>query len=456
MNSEEKFRQSVNKLFEDADFSYDAGNWEKAKAVLDAKDRRRRAVVFITLLIGAGVIVLYMLTPLEKTTAASLAKSPVGDRESRTSSHGVNMAPAKVPEPTVDAAAQKPAIRKPVASSAEGREIRVEKRATDYEVVRPPQPAENAATSVPGNEIHGESTTVKDPVSGRGVSAQIPTVALAAGEEVVKTSAHTSIPAGEPAATASVAVDEKPDTLVTYHARMIPDSAISQVSAMSSVPDTVAATNGTETPRVSSNHVFIELGGFFNAGWTISGTREGAGINPVAGIGYFNEIGEKYAFTVGAAFTMLSHLSLDSKTIKSTRIAFGEESDVTRITPVSVNYLDLPIRIHYRTGDKQAFTVGGGMLYLLDVRSRVEEYAERLAEQENYKSYETYGYVQGFSKFVPYFSAGYRRKILDKLWINAEAVFGLSDLRDDVFFDIPHKERRMGLKLSVTYDLIRK
>jgi hypothetical protein len=217
--------------------------------------------------------------------------------------------------------------------------------------------------------------------------------------------------------------------------------------------DSLAPKSPTIAP---DNHCFVELGTFINAGWMTADTWEAAGFNPLVGIGYHNTVADKTAVTFGAYFTTVSHMKAVTKVVKSTRVKFGEESDVTAITPESAQYFMLPVRIQYRPSAKQAFTAGYSIFYLLNVQSRVDTYTERLGRRDNSASYTTGGYVEGFSMYNHQLSLGYRRQLKGKLWLDTEAAFGLSDLRQDGFFGIQQFERTMGLKIGLTYDLTKK
>lgn len=203
------------------------------------------------------------------------------------------------------------------------------------------------------------------------------------------------------------------------------------------------------------NYFYAETGTYLNIGWNVNGKHEGFGFNPYFGLSYVFLLSDKTSVTVGAYYYTINRLK-SSKTIKSTEVVFGEVSDVTEITPTRLNYIAVPVRFQYSLSEKEVVTFGASFAYLLDVQSRVKTYHESYNKTENESTYWTGGYREGIRTFNNQLSLGYRRRLYQNLWANAEFLFGLSDIRDNSFFNINKKESAHGLKLSLTYNLVKK
>jgi len=205
-----------------------------------------------------------------------------------------------------------------------------------------------------------------------------------------------------------------------------------------------------------SSFCYAEIGAFYNVGWKYQGIREGAGINPVVGFSYLNMVSRKTALSVGLYFTTINQLQLATKTFAVTRVSFGEESNVTVITPTAAKYLVVPFKASYFLNQNNILTAGYSVGYLLDVQSKVQTYTEvnGVAGAKSVSS--TGGYTQGFGAFNSQLSVGYRRKIFKGCWVNGEIIYGLSDLRDNSFFGMNTWEQSSGIKISLTYDILKK
>lgn len=256
-----------------------------------------------------------------------------------------------------------------------------------------------------------------------------------------------------------VAIPEKPTVNESVAAKK--DSVIPKDSLITTAKNKINADStksiAQPTLQVSPplNYFYAEAGTYLNIGWNVDGKHEGLGFNPYFGLSYVFQLSDKTSVTLGGYYYTINRLK-SSKTIKSTEVVFGEVSDVTEITPTRLNYIAIPIRFQYNLSDKEILTAGASFAYLLDVQSRVRTYHEAYNIEENVSTHWTGGYREGIRTFNNQISVGYRRKLYQNLWANAEFLFGLSDIRDNSFFGINKKELAHGFKLSLTYNLIKK
>ena len=87
--------------------------------------------------------------------------------------------------------------------------------------------------------------------------------------------------------------------------------------------------------------------------------------------------------------------------------------------------------------------------------TKVETYTETLYTTENHETYNTGGYTEGFKLFTSQMAVFYRRQLMKDLWMNADFVFGLNDIKENSFFKINSIERNTGIKLTLTYNLFK-
>src|SRR6202012_3095270 len=87
---------------------------------------------------------------------------------------------------------------------------------------------------------------------------------------------------------------------------------------------------------------FYEAGAAWLYGWKGQAHRDARGFSPVAGISYMNRLSNRCAFSFGLHYFQVSNLSGSSKTSRVSSYTYGEQSNVTVITPASVYYLLVP------------------------------------------------------------------------------------------------------------------
>ena len=209
-------------------------------------------------------------------------------------------------------------------------------------------------------------------------------------------------------------------------------------------------------PSVSVHNILnFELGASYMFGWKNPDGRDAAGLNAVVGLNYLSNVYQQYWFSLGIQYTSVKNLNYSSKTSKVTRYKLGEESDVTTITPSTLHYLSFPIKLQYQLNNKNSFGLGYTANYLFNVESKVETYTETLYTTENHETYNTGGYTEGFKLFTSQMAVFYRRQLMKDLWMNADFVFGLNDIKENSFFKINSIERNTGIKLTLTYNLFK-
>jgi len=491
MNNEEKFRNSLIGLLNEPHYAYDASNWDKASQHLDELDKKRKRRFLFVLFAGIGLGVFvsgYLLlapktsvTEIQNTKGASESRPATVEKQteknvfSEPSSTSTSLnpskkkeskapektgGPAKTPEPAQPASAivsgpvkqitkisfLKSKIIDPLKSSISltvhaqknegGNSKNEDKIATD--VTHPIDPKEQDETKTSGN-------------NDLSIQNGAPSISTKTSEPLTEAN-----PVPKPATSVTITPNEPvmADTTIMIKTDSVPVPAKTPSLAL---PDTSAKSAGQpslqSTPKI--NFCYAEAGGYFNFGWRNKDRREGVSINPYLGLSYFFHLTDKTGFSAGAYYTSVSNLK-QTKVIRVSRIVFGEEAEITSITPTTLNYISIPLKLHYLLDATQSITFGYTAGYLLDVQSNVEKHIERLDRTENNTNYKTGGYVEGFKTFNSQLSLGYSRMLYSNFRINGELFFGLTDLRNNTFFGINATERSSGIKISLTYDLIKK
>jgi hypothetical protein len=209
-------------------------------------------------------------------------------------------------------------------------------------------------------------------------------------------------------------------------------------------------------PKNAPTLFSVEAGANYMFGWKNPETRDAKGFNPVFGINYFNYSIPKIAISFGLHYSSVTNLNYSRYTSRVTRLALGEESQVTIFTPVKVHYLIVPLRLNYELGMKNNLGIGCNVAYLLNVESNIESHKENVNGTYDQTYSKAIGYTEGFTKYDLQVSAFYQRKLYPNLGVNVEFFYGLTDIKTDGFFDSNLTERNTGIKLTLVYNFLKK
>lgn len=504
MNSEDKFRELLNEKLGGKEFPFQADHWEKAQGMIDAargKKKRRAAMLWILLLLtlGASTFLLLNLQPetgkVAANTAAAPAIPPAGNAANTANSNS----------PSAHAAAQ--AIEQTAANSRQ-------------QAAEPALPARNstpAAAKAGAAAIVAAKTGEKD--AGTAPVEQVPAraeismaakksrqqapkerTASAAGAQAAAPAKEESSPAAEthmPIAGTTAASPEpaQPETTTSKSSTTTeePASAATEESRAATLPPAITASVAAEAPETTATtasaaatdsaatavaapapitkpafikHVFFaEAGVNALAGWPAPEKRDALGINPVFGLGYLNQLSETIGISFGLQYTSVGNLGAYSHTSTESTLGLGAESTVTVITPARLHYLAIPLKLNAHIDANSSFGIGYTLAYLVTAQSTMETYEQRpnfnnemgqAYITSNHAQSKVTGYTRGFSSFDSQVSAFYRRRIHKELWVNADLLFGLTDIKDNKFFASQRFERNLGLKVTLSYNLFKK
>src|SRR6185369_14070458 len=123
-----------------------------------------------------------------------------------------------------------------------------------------------------------------------------------------------------------------------------------------------------------------------------------------------------------------------------------EESMVTSITPDRLHYLTVPFRLGWQFRPGHIISAGYNISYLFNVEAEVQKYTESINGISDRKSYRADGFTEGFRIFESQAALLYRVKIRKALAFQGEFDLGLTDIKDNVFFNSARFERNVGIK----------
>lgn len=475
MNSEKEFKDKLKEKLSAKEFSFEEANWEQARQLIDAsrEEKKRNVLPFILLgllFIGSGVLGFYLLNTTEKTTNKDLAvnspgtipgseikitNSDVVKEKSIVLSNNALKNPAVTSDTEQLKAKEKNA--KTEISKEENKAVTTvnnSKRKTN-KTQNVNSVKHVAAIAVANKKTQKQKTyslTAASKKENKGNEVQVPET-KAVSENLGKTiEVNTNIPVANVAE--SIKKDE-PETVKTNTVKTEPlaETKPTVSAAIDSAAKALAIENPTTTPV---HFISIEAGTNYLFGWNNPGKKDASGFNPVIGLNYSNVITKKTTLSFGIQYTMVRNLSYSNYVVTSTRYNFGEESDVMIFTPTTMHYLVAPVRLSYSLDQKNVFGLACNVGYLFNLNSNVELYSQNAGQKGNSTVLKTSGYTQGFKTFDTQLAVFYRRNLAKDLWLHAEFMYGLTDIKDNTFFKSNVKEKNTGLKLTLIYNLFKK
>jgi hypothetical protein len=311
------------------------------------------------------------------------------------------------------------------------------------------------------------------PVLGSNSTAQMPkNVSLPNTNETTGNTDKLGTPSNENQNGGLVKKDEPKMTdsvpaVATVVSKSIPDSVppmrksrADSLAAMMPKGDGVSYATNVKVNHNAKNILFMEAGTTYLLGWHGGGKTEAGGFNLLAGVNFQHYFTGNVAAQIGVLYNTIDNLSNTSHTISTVKYDLGVEQDVTSIRYQKLHYLVAPIKLTFNLKEKNIFTVGCNVAYLLNSDSKKEKYktysSDPNATKNNLTSTKESGYVKGFNPYDIQLSVGYRRQIYKGLSANAEFFYGLTDTKDNTFFKSNNFDRNVGFKVSLCYDLFKK
>ena len=500
MQNEEKFKQNLNSKLEELHFPFDESNWPGAEALLDADKKRSGGLYYlIPLLMLLGGLSVYWLWP---QNAAGKDKEKMLSRVEASQPNEEKLVPLDKPTTSnvirekaaliLTKQKEKTQIRKypvlkdkPINISEYGKqnpksETSISKleqvpNQTENPVIENTStlknennnlPTTNIGITINENEIQNFPLPIKQmelpPVLQPSVASQAQSTIgnKEESEQIKETISKGPIAIESPIKIGSNQTENLPADKPEFKNTEVLSTI--QTNSSSSLTDTlkenVTATE-LNTPSVVANansFLFLELGGAYNLGYKNPGSTDGNGFNPVFGIQWMSVIRNKFSFSFGFQYQPTGHLKYSRHLSKVTRYGLGEDSYVTVITPTTAHYLYMPFRINYRVKEKNIFSLGCNIGYLMNVTSKVENYNEHFNSINSYKTYSTAGYTEGFALFESQLAFAYRRRLYSDFWLSSEIFLGLTDIKNNTFFNTSVYERNSGIKFILIYQLFKK
>lgn len=509
MKQQDKLKNTLREYYDNKETPFNDNEWERASAFLNKARRKRRIRVFaiiLTTLFSVLFVTLFNFqklnndesyssksttTQIVKPTASPNAEELViptsSDPKIKTAQNKKTEQPASlkitkqknnittpkektsIPSSKITQTAESNTIEPKLNSASQPTVLSNEKLIhNDNNVAATPTSIENAIENTKEEELKYElptdaeelaesPTELKEPlanqdpveertlpVSPRDESVQI--------ETTVENKADSKKDVASTEAIALTSPEEKTNT------PFVDTFVHSEVDTMPAKTNSFEDTLSDASPFniLAGEGIFYEVGAACYYGWQGAKNHDARGASPLLGINYMNQLNNNSSLSFGVQYLQVTNLSHSSKTSRISTYEYGEQSQVTVVTPSTMHYLVAPLRYHYFLNKQNSFGAGINLAYLLNIDAKVTTYDEKLGVKSNSKTIKLSGYTEGFSWFDSQLAFFYRRKVGNSLGLQAEMFLGLTDVKQDEFFGLTYKERNSGIKLSLIYFAFRK
>ena len=486
MSREEEFKKSLSEILDPKEFAFDEANWAGALDLINARKKRRRAAFILFPLLGIMIGGLATLLMLSGESTSGQNKQVVSERASASEITEANKAPQTTATPEIKAPrplTQQPA-NEPLTQAALPYKV-PDPAHLPHEHNQPATDSPNSSDATANNDVVKNNLPQKDNHNNgmddnSSSQKQEDTHNIRSGNIVSNSKSddnHVETVPGNP--TTVNDAPPVPDNAPKGGEDTTPNAVIASVEPLTAAqntpdviapvkqgPETIPAAKAPATDSIKAlpkpqapdpvNYLTLEAGSSYNLGWKNPAAREAAGFTPVFGLHFATQLTRKVSFSFGAQYNSVRNLSFCSKESKVTRYGLGEESKVTVITPATLYYLNFPLKVMYDLNAKNKVGAGYNIAYLFNVQSKVETYNVYPTYTDNYQSYYTAGYTEGIGIFNSQAALIYRRQLWRDLWCNTELFVGLSDVKNNVFFNVNKAERVSGIKVTFMYHLFKK
>jgi len=504
MNEEEKFDELLSSKLAERDFPFDELNWDDAERLLIQQERRAKitkiALTFSAGLAAGVIIMLPFIINSHSNVPNDIVSKSTGNQN--TIAQNTISAPA-IQSPVKQANANtandiKETTPLPVQSAFVKKDTRtgirsVSSNTTSPIITKTPKQQKSvfvADVNTPRNtdKLQANSNTI---ASSEKKSEYVKTINHQEANPTEEVSNASSQPLTTPVvenatqsntipktektiSTNSVAADKNntdntvvptntnpTNTIaptVTASNKTAPDNGATPKpkadSAAGALPPMLRSNPPIPVDNHSSNILSVFAGGNYSFGWNDEGEKQGNGITPWAGFNFTHYFGNTLSIALGFGFSELNHLD-QTYTNSLIQYDFGANATTTSISPQTVYYVDLPLKLQYTLGNKNIFGLGINYLLLMTTYSTLSTYQQTYFSETPGTSTKQLGYTQGFSNSDMQLTLSYTRMVAGRIGIGAEYYYDNNYLENNTVPGINQNAKNSGIRVFLTFQLVK-
>lgn len=205
----------------------------------------------------------------------------------------------------------------------------------------------------------------------------------------------------------------------------------------------------------STRHALdVVLGLNYFGGWDNKGSVTAKGLNGYAGVSYMYFLNKKLNLNLGAELYNISNMDQEFYSATSKNYGFGSSQTQTVLTCQSMLFLSFPLRVYYAADDRHLIGVGVHAGTLLMASNAIETSDLSDGVKQNVNTVSSKGVYQGMNTTNILLSASIHKTIGDRIALQLELYYGLSDL----FTDTPsngYQQNSNGIRVGMNYRIFR-
>lgn len=195
-------------------------------------------------------------------------------------------------------------------------------------------------------------------------------------------------------------------------------------------------------PPSSYTYITLEAGmNYYNPSGSIANTADFH-----TGLRWHRYLSQRFTFSTGFGYGRL-HQNHGTRTYNSYSYQFGEKVTSTRINTFRLDYLELPVNIHYRIKTRHSISAGLQFNYLLQSAELISKTGEQNSSKKDM------GHFKAFSPFDIQSNVNYVVILPNRFIVTTGYYFGLMDITDNKSFKNTRYDRNSGFRLTLGYKL---
>jgi len=169
-------------------------------------------------------------------------------------------------------------------------------------------------------------------------------------------------------------------------------------------------------------------------------------LNVHAGLRYYYFVSPKVGLSTGIGYSRI-HQNAGTRTYRDVDYGFGQQAIETRITTQRLDYIELPLDVHYRVNGNHFATVGAMAAYAI----QAGEYVEYSAGGTN--GTRSNSNLSAVNILDLQLHLGYNYLLNNRYTFSAGYYFGLMDVSKNTAFKSNQFDRNSGIRITLGYKL---
>jgi hypothetical protein len=207
--------------------------------------------------------------------------------------------------------------------------------------------------------------------------------------------------------------------------------------------------------RGPKHFMTIEAGSEYNLGWQGQGARDGKGFNWFGGVNYGYYLCKKMALGLGLQVYNIQNTKQAFYSATGKEYDFGFSNTKISVTSNNLIYLAIPVKAYYALNATNQIGLGFNAAYLVAANSTINTFANNDLASPSISPTTVKDIYKGTNQTNLMASAFYTLRVSKRLGVNAEFMYGLSDIFKNTQ-SINTTEKPMALRLSLQYTLFNK